>query len=875
MSTKLAPLLLGLLLLVPAAARAERPLFVPGTDGPALLPALAPELPSPADFLGYSLGERFTQHARILEYFRVLDTASDRVRLEEYGRTYEDRPLVLLTITSSGNQTKLEELRRNGLRLAGDGDTPPAVAEDLFETQPIVVWLAFGVHGNETSAAEVAMAVAYTLAAAQGELAIDLERVVVVIDPLVNPDGRERYVGWYTHLRGLRPDPDPNAAEHFEPWPGGRQNHYLVDLNRDWSWLTQTETRHRVAAYRRWEPQIYVDFHEMSADSSYFFPPPADPVHPEIAPSTLGWLEVFGRANAGVFDAQGWPYYMGEVYDLFYPGYGDTYPGLRGAVGMTYEMAGGGRAGSLLELPDGSRLALPDRITRHFTTALTTLRTAARHRRELLRDFVAGRANATGGIVHTYLWRRDQPESAALAELLEQHGVEVEALGAESLLHVAALTGGGEVERTLPPGSFAVATDQPLGRLVRALLEPGSPLPPQFLERQRRRLEANREAEIFDITAWSLPLAYGIETWRMIGKPAALRPLEPARPTLEGEGSAGFLIALQGLATYRLAAGLLADGIRVRLALEPFRVSGHDYPAGTLLVPRLGNPDDLETRLRTALGPTGLRAQRLASFSTETGPSLGSNAVVPLRPSRIGLLRGEGIDVTCYGSLWHLLDQKIELHPTQLELTQLDRIDLDRFDVLVMPDGDGYGRMLAGNAGEELARWVRRGGILITIGEAFDWLEHRELTQVKKWQKPSTADLDSLDPEIGVSNAIERRPLETPGAILATQLNPEHPIAVGLESPPPVLFVGSEVLMPTGDPKIDVLSVRGEDPVLAGLVWPEKKERLSGALLIAVEELGDGKLVVFAQQPAFRLFWRVTMPFFLNAVMFGPSLDRL
>ncbi|MFW6175257.1 MAG: M14 family zinc carboxypeptidase, partial [Acidobacteriota bacterium] len=365
------------------------PLLEPLAHGRALeLPELDPEVPSPAGFLGYPLGAHFTHHHRILAYLEHLAEASDRVALWTYGTSYEGRPLALLAISTPENIERLDGIRAARRRLADPRDLAPEEIEALVAEEPAIAWLAYGVHGNESSSAEAAMAAAYALAAAGGPWEDLLEGTVVLIDPLVNPDGRERYVSFYEQTRGRVPDPDPAAAEHREPWPGGRQNHYLIDLNRDWTWASQRETRHRLEAYREWEPQVYVDYHEMFSGSTYFFPPPADPVHPLLDRDTVAWLDAFGRANAEAFDRQGWPYFKAEVFDLYYPGYGDSYPGFRGAVGMTYEMAGHGRAGLALQQEGDGLLTLADRIARHFTTSLATVRTAAENRRELLETFV-------------------------------------------------------------------------------------------------------------------------------------------------------------------------------------------------------------------------------------------------------------------------------------------------------------------------------------------------------------------------------------------------------------------------------------------------------------------------------------------------------
>jgi hypothetical protein len=876
-----AALWLGAALSLHAAAATASDTAAPGllaplSKGEALdLPAVDERVPRPDAVLGYPLGSRFTHWDRMVDYLGQVAAASPRVKMWEYGRTYEGRPLQLLAISSPENLARLEEIRRDHLRLADPGSLSEGEKDRMTRSLPLLVWLAYGVHGNEASSSEAALGAVYALAAGQGDVEELLRTTVVLVDPLCNPDGRERYITGYNQRRGDAPNPHRAAAEHWEPWPGGRQNHYLIDLNRDWAWATQQETRARVTAYRQWEPQVYVDFHEMSSESSYFFPPSADPVHPQIDRRIVGWLDTFGRANADAFDRQGWIYFKGESYDLFYPAYGDSYPSLRGAVGMTYEMAGGGRGGLSVDLADGSVLTLADRVARHLTTSLTTVRTAAKNARRLMEDFVAGRVKAAAD-PRTYLWAADQQEARALADLLAFHGVRVTELNREAELTARKLTGGQEAPHRFAAGTYAVSTTQPLGNLIEALLELDSPMAGNFLERQRQRLEQNLNAEFYDVTAWSLPLAYNVETWVTAREPGNVRALpEAADGGIRGNGTLGYLVRPQGLASYRLAAELQKRRIRHRVSLAPFTSGDASYPAGTLFIPRLGNPDSLRQTLDGLAQAGGLTAQAIASSYDFKGLSLGSNAMAAVRPARVGLLSGEGVDATSFGFLWSLLDQQIGLPHDRIDLASLRQLDLSDLDVLIFPSGDFEDR-ISEKSRTALDAWVKGGGVLVAIGDTVKWLQDHEMTSVKSWQPPEKQEKDKKDedPEAAespVSRELAGRPIFTPGAALATTMQPLHPLTLGLPSSPTVLFEGSTVLKPMGDPRKDVLLAAEESPVIAGFAWPEAEERLAGSLLVGSEQRGLGSVVLFAQDPAFRLFWRATTPILLNAVLFGPS----
>jgi hypothetical protein len=896
----------------PAGAEAgggRRSPLLPMSDGGAIeLPATDDGVPAPDAVLGYPLGSRFTHWDGIQHYLAALAAASPRVKVWEYGQSYEGRPLQLVAVTSPENLARLDQIRAERLRLADPAGLGGGERERLARRLPVVVWLAYGVHGNESSSSEAAMLAAWVLAAGKGEIAEMLKSTIVLIDPLVNPDGRERYVHGFEQRRGELPNPHRLSAEHWEPWPGGRQNHYLIDLNRDWTWATQQESRQRIAAYRTWEPQVYVDFHEMGIDSSYFFPPAAEPVHPKIDRRLVAWLDVFGRANAEAFDREGWVYFKSESYDLFYPGYGDSYPSLRGAVGMTYEMAGGGRGGLAVTGAAGTQLTLADRIARHFTTALTTVKTAAAHGRRLMEDYAAARQKAAAGRGRSYLWSADQQEARTLADLFALHGVRVGQLAQAAEIEARPLgrgsggaagpagrsrSGGSGPEgkegsadpagaaessssggshgsvapRSFPAGTFVVSTAQPLGSLVQVLMDFQAPMEGGFLERQRRRFEQNREPEFYDITAWALPLAFNLRVWQAEGEPEGVQPLAAPSAGIRGGGELGYLVAPQGLASFRLAATLRRGGVLFRVALAGFSEGETSYPSGTLFIPRHGNPARLPELLAGWLQEDGLTAQALSSSYGIKGLSLGSSQMPAVRPVRLGLLSGEGIDPTSFGFLWSLLDRQIGLAHDRLDLAHLRPADLAQFDVLVLPSGN-YADAVSERQREALDSWVQSGGILVAIGgETIKWLQEHKMTAIKPWKAPE-ADAES---EGTAEKALGERSIFTPGAVLATRLASQHPLALGLPSPPPVLVEGSTVELPTGDPKKDVLVAAPEDPVIAGFAWPEARQRLAGSLLVGVEAKGSGSVVLFVADPAFRLFWRATTPLLLNALMYGTS----
>ncbi|MBM4014525.1 MAG: hypothetical protein FJ293_06115, partial [Planctomycetes bacterium] len=480
----------------PATARGDGFTFEPAAN-------YRSDVPRPVDLLGHAHGQRYSEHRDVLRVVRAIDAASDRVELQEYGRTPEGRALLLAFVSSPANLAAKERIARQLAELADPRVVDEAEAARRVAALPPIVWLSYNVHGNEPSCTEAALATLWHLAAAEdADVARLRDELLIIIDPCLNPDGRDRYVHWFQSVVGAVPDPEPASREHAEPPPGGRVNHYYFDLNRDWAFASQDETRRRLEPLRRYPPQVHVDFHEMYAESSYFFFPADLPRNLNLPQSTTEWGERFGRGNAAAFDRFGWSYYTGEQFDLLYPGYGDSFPSLRGAIGMTYEQAGHSAGGLEYRREDGSLLTLTDRIAHHFIASLATIETARSGRADLLRHWrrfhadamAAGRVGPMREIA--LLPGADRTTLAELAALLLRHGIEVDVARAAFVARgVHDYAGGDSAERVLPEGTLLVPLEQPSARLAKALLEP------------RAGVE---RTTFYDISAWALPYAFGV-----------------------------------------------------------------------------------------------------------------------------------------------------------------------------------------------------------------------------------------------------------------------------------------------------------------------------------------------------------------------------
>lgn len=821
------------------------------------------QVPTPEEFLGYKMGERFTPHHRILDYFEELTKRSNLVTMQQIGETYEGRPLVIATITSERNRARLDEIKRNAAALVrGEGDPSSIVAN-----QPAIVWLAFGVHGNESSSAEASMSVASTLLR-EPEFTRMLDNLVVIIDPLENPDGRERYITWFHRTRGVKPNANPASAEHAEPWPGGRYNHYLIDMNRDWAFQSQRETQARVAAYKQWNPQVIVDFHEMSSDSSYFFPPDAKPINANLPKDVEDWLEIFGRANAGEFSKHGWTFFVGERYDLFYPGYGDSWPSLRGAVGMTYEQGGGGRAGTAIERQDGTVLTLADRALHHYTTAITTVRTAAQNREALLRyTHEAARAQIDNG-KNTFLLVPGSPNFEPLVALLQKNGLRVDQLSAATTIRATRIDRDVTESRSFPAGTAVVSTKQPFGGLANTLLEKAPVFSKGFVEEQRAKAEADQPDDFYDLTTWSLPLAMNVEGWVAATPVTGTREFVAATPTAFKTASYAYLVDGNDPEIYRFAGRLLENNIRFSVADGELGLGDRSFSRGSIIILRNNNASDLDAKLQPLVRDAGVSISPVDS-GWLGATSFGSERVRYVKSPKIALVGGAGTDATSFGMLWHTLDVDTPIPHTVVFAESLRNTDLSKFDVLVFPDGS-YGDRLGKRAIDKIKAFVNDGGTVVAVKGASTFLRDKdvEISKLKPWEPAKKKDDDKSASDDRYND------YRIPGSAFRTTMNDRSYLTFGVPRSPAVLIEGSNSFLPVAKKVDNILTIDPKDPLISGVAWDESIERIKGSVYVVSEPSGRGQVITFADDPHFRLFWRATLPIFLNAVLYSPSFPR-
>ncbi len=866
---------LGLLMALAGTARAQD--LWPGVTYDAAIPTSKATL-------GHDFGEEISAPEEIVLYLKALAAAApDRTRLVEYARTWEGRPLHLLVIGSPHRISRLDEVTAGLKRLADPRTTSADEQARLLEQLPVVTWLMHAVHGNEISSSDAALAEAYHLLAARNDPMVEtiLRESLVLIDPLENPDGRARFLFQHKLGRASVPDGERASIEHDEPWPGGRSNHYLFDMNRDWFAQTQPETRGRLAIALQYFPHVVVDLHEMSGDSTYYFAPPADPLNPFITPQQIRWLDAFGRANASQFDERGYAYFIREVYDSFYPGYGESWPLFNGAIGMTYEQASA--RGLVWTRQDEATLTYRDGVVHHFTAAITTAFTAAKNRAQLLRDFLdyrrtaASEAEKAGVRAYVLVAGPDGNMAARLARNLVGQGIEVRRLDEPLTLG----------SRQVPAGSYVVSTAQPSARLVRNLLDPHVPQPEDFVTEQDRRRRKRLSDQIYDVTGWSLPALFDVD---VVSSAQAVS----ARTTPFGDGSepaplpdakVAYLLSW-GADTPALAAELLRAGIRVQHAPRAFTIGGRDFAPGTAIVRTAGLTPEARTVFGDAVRRHRVEVVPLDSGWVDAGISIGSGAVATLKAPRVVLAWDSPTSPLSAGWARYVLERRFGFTLTTSRVSSLGRLDLDKVDVLVLPAAD-YGTAFNDDGVRRLREWMRGGGTLVTLGEASRWAAGEKVNLLEtrtelRGGKPEVAEKDKeskpAEPQspFDYDRAVQperERPENTPGAIVRVSLDKEHWLSSGTDGEIQAIVEGQRVFTPMKLDKganVGVFAAK-ERLVVGGLAWEEAQAQLAQKAFLMHQRVGQGHLIAFAEDPNFRAFTEATQLLFANAVLLGAA----
>jgi hypothetical protein len=695
-----------------------------------------------------------------------------------------------------------------------------------------------------------------------------LKNTVVLLDPSLNPDGYSRYTNWYRDVSPRTPDPRPEAREHREPWPGGRVNHYLFDLNRDWAWQTQIESQLRAVLYRQWLPHVYADIHEQGYNEPYYFAPAAEPFHTYITDWQRNFQKNIGSNHARYFDSEGWLYFTKERFDLLYPSYGDTYPTYLGSIGMTYEQGGIG-AGRAILIENGDTLTLYDRVAHHRAAALSTVEIASQHVADLVRNFQSfydRSRNNPPGEYKSFIIKGNNPigRLKAITTLLDRNGIRYGKAGKGANLKGFDYKTGAETTVRIEENDLVVSAYQPAGTLAQILLEPQTRL---------------ADSLTYDITAWALPYAYGLQAFALkerFDPQGAFAVPTSAGNLASNQKNYAYVLRWQSVEDARLLGELQQQGINARFAKSAFRMEGRDFAPGTVVITRADNRlagDAFDEIVVRAARKYSVEVFGARSGMVEKGYDFGSPTLPMMARPDIAVLSGEGTYSNSYGQVWHFLEQELRYPFAALPAANLASLDLSAYNVLIMTDG-GY--RIDDAAAEKLGQWIAKGGRLIAIGSALYSLEDKKgfaLTRYASAEEKSKAESNAenaeLESRLLAYGDQDRRAIsgDIPGAIFKVTLDRTHPLAFGFSDT--YFTLKTNALRYPWLKGVWNVGTLGESLQYTGFVGMHAKEQMKNTLVFGVEDKGRGAVIYMVDNPLFRGFWENGKMLFSNALFFA------
>ncbi len=857
-----------------------------------------PSIPTPESVLGFEIGTYLVDHLQIVDYIHKLAGATDRVQVFKYGQTYERRNLYILAISSPQNMQRLEEIRTTIERLTDPRKTTSSEAAKIAKETPPIAWANFGTDGNETAATSCGIQLSYQLAAGTDPLTMKiLENMVTVINPCLSPDSYQWFVTWAKAVTvGKQGTADPFASEHHNEWfISSDGNHYLIDVNRDAFALSQLTTQAAAEMYYHWNPQIWVDSH--GEPEEYFFPPYCSPINLNLPSTYYKWTTEFGKNCARYFDQYGWTFVKGENYDHYYPGYFDEgVPSFNGTIGLLHETDGGGSKGFVWEKDDKTLVTLRDATHHQFIGNIASLETLADNREQILNDFYNFRKTGMNEVgkeqFKQYILKpgSDEGRVNSLIELLLRHKIEVyRADKPTSSRKAQTYFDRVSRARNFPAGSYIVPLKQPQKRLLKTLFEPDPKMENKHLKeieaikvRNKKLGSAVRKERAnisYDVTAWSLPVTFGIEaafTEDII--PLPMDWLVTTKPETEGKvigGRAGYayLFSYMCDAGAKLCGRLLQEGYNVALTLKGFKNSGRNYSRATLVARVQRNPETLHTRINELAQAYGIKVYAVNTAWAEEGISLGSSYVINLKKPRIMVLTNNPTKATAFGAVYSLLDQRFDLRFTAVRTEHFNTVDLFRYNVMIFPDGSasGYERLLGKPGIEKLKNWIKNGGTFIGLkgGAEFTTRKGIQLTDVKLITEVHDREAEK---QSGNENIKVKKPVENIwGSIFRVTVNTDYYLGFGYPEEIAVQVLGNYHFSKTKTGAN--VATFPKKSLIMGHKWKDTEEILEDKLYLADVPLGQGHVILFANDPTFRTYWRGLDRLFLSGILFAPAMQ--
>ncbi len=885
------------------------------------------QIPKPSEYLGYQLGSEPASHAETFGYLRLLAESSPKAGLFKYAETYEGQGLYYLVVTSPENMADIDRIKEDHARLADPRKLSDNEARRLIADLPVVVWAGYGIHGDELSSTDAATAVCYQLVAGDDQATRDLlDNLVILIDPMQNPDGRERILTQVRQFKGQVPNPDLQSMQHTGVWPWGRGNHYFIDLNRDTFTQIHPETRGKIAVCLEWHPQVMIDAHEMGPLDSYLFSPPRAPFNPHWPQGIRKWWDIFAADQARAMDKYGWSYYTRDWNEEWFPGYTSSWGNFLGMVGILYEQAG--VAGTMVKQRTGEILTYSESVHHHLVSSLANIRTAAKNRKGLLENYYGARkeavANRNDFLGRAFLVDPSQNPARVekLVRTLIRQGAEVQRLESEYRASDLIDQYGQVSQKTFPAGTYVIDFAQPSRYLLQALLDYDIRMPNSFLQEERRSLEKDWGSRMYDVSAWSLPLAFGLKTY--ISKEEIKTPLSFVAEIPEYHGKVinaqprfGFMVDYKDdAATYFLADALVRD-LKIRVAVEPVAMEGQKFSRGSFLLVTKENPENLAIVLDSLAWKRHVDVIGINTAMVTEGPDLGAGKLRLLTTPKIAVLTGQPVDFSDYGFIWHMLDFEYGIRVTSLDVTRVNRADLSKYNVILIPPMwggvSGLKSALGRSGRSSLKDWVEAGGTLVAMDgsaafcadsttgfsdvrlrrqvldklDEYDFAVEREISadnvkidSLSIWEsvekkkskeekeaevrKPGKEEMERLD-EFA-------RKFSPQGVIFECRVDTTQWLTFGLGERLPVIVYGSYVYLSKPPVETALRFMDETDIRLSGLAWPEARNRWANSAYCTRESKGRGQVILFATHPDLRSFFYGSKRLLVNSILLGPGM---
>ncbi|UCD62889.1 MAG: hypothetical protein JSW34_09005 [Candidatus Zixiibacteriota bacterium] len=880
----------------------------------------------PNDYLAHPIGQWPLRYHELERYLEALAASSERVVVEKHGLTYEGRDQNNIVVGLPETIRNLEDIKARSARLASHGAFGSDSELDGFiGTLPATAWLGYSIHGDEVSGVDAAAQLAYQLAAGTDSATLHLlENLLIIIDPSQNPDGRERYMSMLETYKSNVPNYDRFAQQHGGVWPWGRGNHYLFDMNRDWILMTQQETEGRVRTVLEWNPQLVVDAHEMGSNDNYLFSPPRQPINYNTTENVHKWWEVFSREQGEAFDRRGWPYYVKEWHEHWFPGYASGWPCFFGVIGILYEQAG--VDGSAVMQRSNYLLTYHEAVNHQFTSSLANLHSLANNRRAIMRDYYRTRQDIVAdgkrtGLAYLFVPDGDEIKMNRFITSLLKQGIQVERATREfSVRSAADIYKKEHPSKKFPAGTYIVRTGQLHGNLVKAICEFDPHLKLEFLKEERRELEKEGDTRMYETSAWSVPMGYDLDAYET----TTLFDVS-ADPVTEVNVSGGklhnpdtqfgFVINFEGEKTYLAMNRLFANNLVVHASEKPFTLEGNKFNAGALVLRKRGNSEEMVSILESLAGEVGINVYGVNTGMSSEGSYLGAGTFRLLTRPEIAVVTGEPLSGSSFGALWYTIDKELELPHSLIRILSLPFTDISRYNVIVFPSswGGSLGEVLGKHGSEKLKKWVQNGGTLVCVGNSAVWaadsstglsgvrLKRQVLDKLDKYAKQLEREVQAEAPEVDtmalwhpekVTAKKEEEEKAPPagkeeakdldewqrrffprGVIMRADIDTEDWLAFGMKKTVPVVLYTDYAFM-SGEHVGTVARLCTDENKLrlSGLLWPEARQRWVGTAYATRERMGRGQIILFAGHPNTRAYFHGTRKMFVNAVLYGPGM---